>query len=293
MRTESLSYWLQIRMLEPATVRDPEQYDGSGSLSIACTQTDLPATAQARLVQCWCDLLPTLANVNRVWFRSQVPQRLLDATAKMPRLTDLWIKWSSVKSLDALSYSQSLTNLHLGGSAQVQTLAPLVTLANLKWLTLENIKLVQNLNDIGRLSNLRGLGYSGGIWGKPQVDSLSPLSELKELIWLDVSSLRIRDGSLRPIAKLRSLQKINFPNYYDVEEYAYLRGSLPQLAADIQPYYTLAGLGLKCKKCKADLVSPIGRGAKNLCPTCDATALARHCSTFENLSNQHSARHGV
>lgn len=290
MNRESLSYWLQVRSSEPATIRDPAQYDGASSLSIACTQTDLPASAQAKLVQRWCEFLPSLANVDRVWFRSQVPQRLFESAVAMPAITGLWVKWSSIKSLDCLADAKGLTHLHLGGSAQVQSLAPLASLPQLIWLTLENTKQVQDLDAIGRMPWLRGLGYSGGIWGKPEVNTLEPLSHLKNLTWLNISSLRVRDGSLRPLAELHSLQEIIVPNYYALEEYAFLRGRLPQLAPDLQPFYSLAGLGLKCRKCRdVALVAPLGRGTRNLCPACDAAALAAHCSAFDNLTRQHSA----
>lgn len=120
----ALSHWQRLRVQEPPTVRNPQDYDGGPALSIACTQTDLPVAAQKRLVAQWCELLTTLTKVRQLWFRSQVPQRLLDAAARMPALTDLWVKWSSVESLDALGEASSLVHLHLGGAARA-----------VKWLT--------------------------------------------------------------------------------------------------------------------------------------------------------------
>ncbi|NTV71371.1 MAG: leucine-rich repeat domain-containing protein [Azonexaceae bacterium] len=284
MNRDTRSYWLQIRATEPKTIREPEQYDGADSISIACTQTDLPASAQSRLVQRWCEFLPSLGKVRRVWFRSQVPQRLFDAAASMPGLTDLWVKWSSIKSLEALLGAAHLTHLHLGGSAQIQSIAELGSLRQLKWLTLENLKRIHDLEPIAKLTQLEGFGFSGGIWGKPELDTLAPLAALGELKWLDLSSLKVRDGALRPLEKLRALSEINLPNYYALEEYAFLRARLPQLAADLEPYYSLSGFGLRCKKCRTEsLLSLLGHGSKNLCPTCDAKALATHCQRYDAL----------
>ena len=78
------------------------------------------------------------------------------------------------------------------------------------------------------------------------------------------------------------------PNYYPIEEYAFVRARQPRLESDVAPYYDLKSLGIKCKRCKAEyLVMPIGKGAKNLCPVCDAKALHAHCQHYDELTERY------
>ena len=60
------SYWHHrpTRDFPPKTIREVDGYTGGERLSLAITQTDLPAKEQKALVKRWCELLPTLTNVN-------------------------------------------------------------------------------------------------------------------------------------------------------------------------------------------------------------------------------------
>src|SRR5689334_775216 len=103
----------------PSTIRSPEQYDGSECVSIACTQTALPAKAQKNLVRRWCETLPGMSAVRFVWFQSKVPQELFEAACRMPRLEGLYVKWSSIASIEPLLEPAGLRYLHLGSSPAI------------------------------------------------------------------------------------------------------------------------------------------------------------------------------
>ena len=132
----SFWYYRPTKNFPPPNIRDSEEYDGSDRLALVCTQTDLSATAQRRLVRSWCELLQTLTEIRYLWFNSKVTQALFDAVTQMPHLVGLFIKWSGIKSIELISSLKSLQALHIGSSPSLQPLEALSSLVNLKWLDL-------------------------------------------------------------------------------------------------------------------------------------------------------------
>jgi hypothetical protein len=166
-----VSHWDCVR--PPPHIQAPEEYDGSPSICIACTQTDLKPSQQSALVARWCKLLPTLSHVERAWFVTQMPQRLFDAACKMPALSDLWIKWSAIKDLSAITHATGLRHFYLGSSAQVQSLDSLARLPQLETLHLMNTKKVRDIRFVTSLRKLREFGFTSDIFGGRPIPSTS------------------------------------------------------------------------------------------------------------------------
>jgi hypothetical protein len=218
-------------------------------------------------------------------FDSLLPQNLFDAACRMKNLESLWIKYSKIKHLEALLDCRSLRYLHLGNSAQIQSIEPLAGMAGLKSLYLENIKHITDLSPLSPLTGLEELGISGGIWGLQKVDSLAPLASLKSLIWLDLGGVKCLDESLRPLAALRRLKLINVNRgEYSLEELAWLAATFSKIDHGIQPYTDFSGSHAveKCKKCsQRSMVLLFGKGrSRNICKDCDARKLAEHVEHF-------------
>jgi hypothetical protein len=282
------SYWntLQRNAAEPTTIRHPHQYAGGDALSIACTQLDLPARQQRALVAEWCDVLPTFGQVRTLWFHSRVPQELFDAACRMPALQGLWIKWSGIQRLDALPQLAALRYFHLGSSAAVQSLAPVSAMRALQWLQLSGIAKVPSLEAFAGLTELVGLGYTGGD-GKPiTVPSFEPLAGLRGLQWLHLGAVRSADGSLRPLGALTALQWLGLANVFDMAQFAWLATRLPDTLCDwLAPYHRAHRSLFPCRTCKANWrVLTSGKGGKLLCPSCDAPALAKAVMAFEDAA---------
>jgi hypothetical protein len=283
------SFWnaLHRQRVEPATIRHPQDYLGGEGLSIACTQLDLPARQQKALVADWCQALPTLTQVRTLWFHSRVPQELFDAACRLPGLQSLWIKWSGIQHLDALTQrAGSLQQLYLGASASVQSLAPLAGLRGLQWLQLSGIGKVPSLDFCRSLPQLVGLGYTGGD-GKPiTVPSFEPLAELRQLQWLHLGAVRAADGSLRPLGGLDQLRWLGVANAFDVAQFAWLSTRLPHTLCDwLAPYHRAHRSLFPCRTCKANWrVMTSGKGSKLLCPSCDAPRLAKAVLAFQDAA---------
>jgi len=292
MTADGKSFWRHKKEEDfpPPPIRDPALYvAGSDRLCVSCTQTNLPAKQQARLVDGWCELLPTLTGIRLLWFPSQVPQRLFDAACRVPGLQGLHVWWSSIKDLSALRHAESLLYLHIGSSAQVQSIEPLRAMTQLQWLELENLQKIDDICPLSALHDLQGLAYTGTTsGGKPTIQSLAPLAGLHNLRWLALHSMRVTDGSLRPLGGLRNLAFLSLTNFYAVEEFAWLKTRLPQTNHEIDAY-TVVNHSIRCKTCKGHtLVMLTGKGKGWLCSVCDAVKLAKAVARFKELEQEYA-----
>lgn len=266
----------------PASLRHPADYGGGENLSIACTQTDLPAKAQKALVQAWCEFLPTLKDVKTLWFQTRTTQELFDAACRMPSLEGLYVKWGGINSLDALSGLPRLHALHLGSSPGVTNIQLLADMSALRWLQLDNLKAITDLAPLSGLTALEGLGFTGAEGKRHTLDTLAPLADLTRLRWLHLGSIHVADGSLRPLGGLKALRWIGMGNFFDVSELAWLATALPETNCDwLKPYKDLADCGIRCKKCREhSLLMLSGKGRGTICPACDANKLEKQLAAF-------------
>ncbi len=283
------SFWYHrpTKNFPPSNIRDPEEYDGSDRLSLVCTQTDLSATAQKKLLRSWCELLPTLTEVRYLWFNSRVNQELFDAATQMPHLEGLYIKWSGIKSIESISNLKSLQALHIGSSPSLQPLEALSSLANLQWLELENIRAAHNLSFVRKLPQLRGLGVSGDSNSLKylKVKTLEPLECLQNLEWLSLSTLTVSDEQLNPISKLSNLKYLLLSNRFAMDEVAKLSGLMPHVDCSLFAPISDPINGLACKKCnRMRLVMLTGKGKPFLCLDCDAARIEKHVNAFNRIA---------
>ena len=272
----------------PASIQRPAEYAGGDRLAVACTQTGLSAAGQRKLVEAWCEALPTLDKVRVLWLTSRVPQELFDAACRMPALESLWIKWSGLESIDALQHAGRLRHLRLGSSPGVTDLARLERLPRLEWLELENLKRVTRLEPLAPLRRLKGLAFTGAEGQRNTVESLRPLSALEGLAWLHLGALHVRDGSLAPLAALDKLRWLGLGNFFEARELAALSRALPATqCAWLAPFATFHPSVFPCARCKqASRVMTSGKGSKLLCPACDAKKLAEVVSKWDALAGK-------
>lgn len=228
-------YWHRRRGFPPEPVESPDELARPHrSLAIVCTQLSMPPRAQRKLVNAWCDVLPTLETVQHVWFLSRVPQDLFDAACRMPRLEGLYVKWSGVTSIDALAEAKRLRAFHLGHSAQLRSIDVLASMSRLRWLGFVWIPRIVRLDPIGRLVDLEGLTVDGSIWTlrDQRVESLAPLGRLRRLQFLSLQGLRASDRTLRPLFALRKLKAFWGSHRWDPAEVDELRARNPGLLVD-------------------------------------------------------------
>lgn len=285
----SFWYYRPTKDFPPRVIQHLEEYDGSERLNLACTQTDLKASQQKKLVREWCEILPTLENVRFLWFSSRVSEPLFEAACEMVNLVGLYIKWSGIKSIASIPKLKNLGYLHIGSSPSLAPLDPLGEVSELEWLELENIRATRDLGFLREFTNLKGLTIGGDSNSIKylKAESLEPLENLQNLYWLSLPTFTTEDGSLMPLAKLGSLKYLSLSNKFKMEEFAKLAGARPDIecdrlkpVSDVLSYFT-------CKKCGGNkMVLLTGKGKPILCVDCDADTIARHIDAFNEIADQ-------
>ena len=221
--------WRSREQWPPESVREPQEFGTGSRLNIVCTQTELSASAQKKIVRAWCERLPTLKGVEYLWFNSRVPQELFDAACSVPGLKGLYLKWSGIKRIDAIAKAVSLRCLHIGSSAGLQSIEPLQEMTELTWLGTENLKHISSLDPLRSLTCLEGLSVEGSMWATQSVDTLEPISKLTNLKYLSITNLRSNDGTLAPLFSLRRLETFHSAKWWPEEEFEELQRRNPKL----------------------------------------------------------------
>lgn len=282
--SECQEFWARPaqKQIEPECIRWPSDYAGGAYLSIACTQTELPASQQRNLVDSWCQVLPDLSEVRWLWFQTKVPQKLFEAACKLHKLESLYISWSAVKELAPLEQLGGLRHLYIGSIVQVEDFGVLERLRHLKWLQLNNLKNMKSLEPIADLAELIGLGITGTESKRLVLPSFQPLSVLKNLEWLHLGAVYAEDQSLRAFDGLQGLKCLEIGNYYPTEEFARLSQFIDSSVCEwLQPFVRSHSSLFPCRKCRKNWrVMCSGKGGRLLCPSCDPLLLAKHVHRF-------------
>jgi hypothetical protein len=282
------SYWFHRpqRDFPPETIQDPDDYEGGDRLSLAITQTGLPAREQRELVKSWCKLLPTLTGVRTLWFHTRATQEIFEAACAMPDLQGLYVKWSAITTLAPLAGHRALSHFHLGGAPSATGLEALATMPALVDLELHNVREVGDLAFLENLQGLRALGLAGDSNSSKalKIPSLAPLARLQELERLSLLTVRVEDGSLAPLAAMDKLRWLHLANVFPFEEVARLAGRRPDIECDLFVPSIGPVASISCRKCRRyTLHMTTGKGKPWLCEACDADRLARHVAAFETL----------
>ncbi len=252
----------------PKTISFPSEYDGQTDLRIACTQLNLPQSKQKKLVEEWTELIPTLTDVEHIWFYSRVPQKLLNSVASLPKLRSLFIKWSGngITDLVNLGELKTLERLYIGSCTQLETLDSLKELTNLKWLEMHELKKIKDITAIKDLKNLIGLTFTGGVFGKQFLTNIDAISHLENLEFLDFHRLKVESEDVSAITRLKNLKYLDLPIYYPLSEFARIYAALPNCDHDIYAYRKTNEVCVKCMK--GEMVQPMAKKKRQICTVC-------------------------
>lgn len=134
-----------------------------------------------------------------------------------------------VVDLSPLAAIKKMRHLKINWNTKLTELKAIGQLRSLETLALVHVPKVKDLSPLAALSKLAALEYSGGIWSRNHAMSLEPLGSLPKLEELILTSLRVEEGGLRPLAQCRSLKELELSNTFDTEDYAYLSVALPKV----------------------------------------------------------------
>ena len=213
----------------PKSITFPNEYDGNHRLNVICTQTDLPAIRQRKLVKEWCETFPKIENVKILWLSSRVNQDLFEAVCEMKNLIGLNIKWSAIKRINSILKLKDLRYLNFGGSSQVESINCLGFMKDLVWLEIDNLKKITDISPLSKLSRLGGLSLEGSMWTTQIVDSLAPIGQLTNLEYLSLANLKAKNKTLMPLLNLKKLKTLHLAKWWPKGEISTLKRELPGL----------------------------------------------------------------
>lgn len=223
MSVEYFWYWRPKKKFPPEVITRPSEFKGGERLNVVCTQTNLPAREQKKVIDAWCDTLPHLIGIKLLWFSSRVPQKLFDAACRVPGLEGLYVKWSGIEDLTPIADASSLLYFHLGQSSKVSSIAALGNCRRFKWLGLELLSKIRNFQPLSHLRNLEGLSLEGSMGTTWRVNTLAALGSLAKLRYLSIANLRADDRSLAGLFPLRHLATFHYADWWDAAELAEIR----------------------------------------------------------------------
>lgn len=223
-------FWpsMQLNGRVPDPISKPEQYHGGAVLNLACTQTGLTKSAQAKLLDAWCEALPQLP-VSTLLLSSKVSQKLFEAACLNSNIGALSIKWSDIQSLAPIVNLSSLRSLMIGSAPSVSDLTPLAQLSEIEHLFIESVAEPVDLGFVGAMIKMEEFGISAARGRKMKVESLSPLSNLDALQMLWLVSIHVQEGGLEPLYRLRNLVSLRSTLKKDSKEFAELLRNVPTL----------------------------------------------------------------
>jgi hypothetical protein len=104
-------------------------------------------------------------------------------------------------------------------------------MTQLKWLGLENLKRIADIDPVGGLTNLEGLVLQGSMWTIWKVRTIAPLGALENLRYLSLANLRSEEKTLAPLFALRRLETFITASWWDEAELEEVHKRNPRLAA--------------------------------------------------------------
>jgi hypothetical protein len=152
----------------------------------------------------------------------------LEHIGRVPTLEHLQLGAPTCVDLRVLSRLSELRTLSVSVGTRLESLEGIEGLAKLRMVTTWTTPRLSSIDALEPLRELRIVFLAGGMYKPMRIPSLHPLAGLDSLIKLHLSGVRVADCSLRPLAALTTLRRLNLSLHFPVEEFAMLELALPQ-----------------------------------------------------------------
>ncbi|MBI9050860.1 MAG: CotH kinase family protein [Anaerolineaceae bacterium] len=126
----------------------------------------------------------------------------ISAVAQLKTLKSLHLGYNEVRDLSPLADLNQLTRLDLYGNGNIESILPLASMHQLKYLNLDDVPIGNEITNLENLSNLEELSLSNC-----QLSDVAALQNLKKLI-----SLNLRDNDIVDLSALAGLTNLETLN---------------------------------------------------------------------------------
>lgn len=183
--------------------------------------------------------LSSLPHIETMWIYS-VNQKEFDLIINLINPKTLYIYEMRAEDLSALERLENVEKLYLCWNTKASKLWDMSKNPNLKYLSIEDFKRLNQIAPIKSCHNLKELNLAGGIWNTLNIDTLSSIKFLQNLRVLGLSNIKLKDESLEPICHLKNLLELELSNQFPTEEFARLSVKLPLTKCEyFQPFVKL------------------------------------------------------
>lgn len=162
-----------------------------------------------------------------------VDQAFLDEICTLDGLERLDLMWPvTAADLSGLRNLRGLAHLGIDSPRNVTDFALLLELPALRRLFIENAKHLSDLDWLMEAHHLESLGVEGSIWTTQHLPGLKPLAGLRSLRGLYLTSVRLKDQDLSPLALCPQLQVLDCARFAPRAEFERLERLKPSLECD-------------------------------------------------------------
>lgn len=175
--------------------------------------------------------LRTLEALRRLSVRD-LSQKQLEIVAGLERLTELRIFGFRGADADALKNLVRLEYLTFEWAPKICSISWLTSLTRLRILLIADLKRVDDFAPLGAMTSLRYLSVSGSSTTPQSIRSIAPLAHLDKLEELDLYA-SVADDDVAPLATMSWLKRLAIPNRYPVRVYAELAARLPKTRCEM------------------------------------------------------------
>jgi hypothetical protein len=191
------------------------------------------------------DQIPSYAGLKSLWC-FDIDAGELDSICSCTSLESLYVDNIKTRDLSSLKRLAGLRVLGVEACAKVTSLVDLSELHSLVGLGITHFKNVHDLTPLAGLHRLRALAVAGSMWTRMQINSFAPVSGLEDLELLHLMNIRADDMSLKPLAGLKKLRKLEIANFYPTSEFAWLSQRLRSTECDwFRPYVEISSLACR------------------------------------------------
>ena len=229
--------------------------------------------------------LRTLTRLQTLWI-ADLKQGQVSIVGELSNLRTLCIRGTRAEDFNALAGLSGLQVLIIDNATRLTDLSFITELKQLRAIHLFDMKSLTNLAPLCHLGELVELHLLGGIWSKLGIESLEPLQALKKLRYLRLAP-SMKEPTLKPLAGLTQLVELSLNNTFPMEEYAKLRGKLPNTKSPNFDELLTPFPHKSCRKCGEHTMHiPIGKGEKMLCGECDEKKIEDHVKRFNQIAQR-------
>lgn len=160
-----------------------------------------------------------------------VNQDFLDEICQLTRLKVAFLGYPfTATDISGLSALQNLHTIKIDSPRNITDFSVLMELPRLHTLFIENAKHLKDIEFLRGAHHLKVIGIEGSMWTHQKVESLAPLAGLEKLEALFLTTARLKDKDLTPLAACPNLRVVQCARFAPKAAFDALRAAAPALS---------------------------------------------------------------